>query len=152
MDLTAQDIRLLAALQRDSRLSTAELAEVAGMSPSAAWRRVKRLESAGVIRAWRAEADPRACGLGFQAIVHVQLTRHEPENLSAFIRAMETRPEVMDCFATTGEADYHLRVLCADIDAYNRFLEDFLFRVPGVSSARTNVVLREIKRSATLPL
>jgi DNA-binding Lrp family transcriptional regulator len=152
MQLEPQDIRLLAALQRDSRLSTADLAEVAGMSASAAWRRVKRLEAEGVIRAWRAEADPRACGLTFQAIVHVQLTRHEPDTLDRFIRAMTSRDEVMDCFATTGDADYHLRVLCADIDAYNRFLEEFLFRVPGVASARTNVVLREVKRSATLPL
>jgi Lrp/AsnC family transcriptional regulator, leucine-responsive regulatory protein len=62
------------------------------------------------------------------------------------------RREVLDCFATTGEADYHLRVMCADLEAYNGFLEDFLFRLPGIATVRTNLVLREIKQGAPLPL
>lgn len=152
MKLEDQDIRILAALQRDARMSNAELAELVNMSPSACWRRVRLLEAEGVIRAYRAEVDPRSCGLDFHAIVHVQLTRHDPGKLADFIRAVKSRPEVMECFATTGEADYHLRVLCPDIEAYNRFLEDFLFRIPGVASVRTNVVLRELKHAAVLPI
>lgn len=150
--LETQDLKILAALQRDARIANADLAAQAGLSTSACWRRVRQLESAGVIRAYRAEVDPAACGLTFHAIVHVQLTRHEPANLERFIHAITRRPEVMDCYATAGDADYHLRILCADLDAYNRFLEDFLFRVPGVASARTNLVLREIKRARVLPL
>ena len=80
----------------------------------------------------------------------MQLARHDPEAITAFIRSVSTRREVQECYATTGAADYHLRVVCADIDAYNRFLEEFLFRLPAVRSAQTNVVLKEVKRSAVL--
>lgn len=150
--LDAQDIALLTEVQRDARLSTAELAQRCALSTSSCWRRLKSLEARGVIRAWQARLDPAACGLTFHALVHVQLDRHERGNLEAFIAAIGDRPEVMDCFATTGTEDYHLRVLCRDIDAFNRFLEDFLFRIPGVASARTNVILRDLKRENALPL
>ncbi|MEZ5500215.1 MAG: Lrp/AsnC family transcriptional regulator [Steroidobacteraceae bacterium] len=150
--LEAQDKRILEMLQRDGRMSNADLAEATGMSASACWRRVRQLEAVGAIRGYRAEIDPRVCGLGFQAIVHVQLTRHDPDRLAEFISAVQHRPEVLECFATTGDADYHLRVVSADIDAYNRFLDEFLFRVPGVASARTNVILKELKHHSALPL
>jgi DNA-binding Lrp family transcriptional regulator len=152
MELEDQDRRLLRILQRQGRISNQDLADAAAMSTSACWRRVKALEDAGIIRHYAAVADPRACGLGFHAIVHVQLARHEERFVEGFVEAISRRPEVLDCFATTGEADYHLRVLCADLDAYNAFLEGFLFRVPGVESARTNLVLREVKHELALPL
>ena len=91
--------------------------------------------------------NPQAAGLQFQAIVHVQLTRHSDADLTAFIRGVETRAEVVECYATTGQSDYQMRVLCRDLEAYNAFLETFLFRLPAVASAQTNVVLREIKRN-----
>lgn len=105
-----------------------------------------------MIEGYRARVSPQAVGLGFQALVHVQLTRHNPEHLNEFITAMEARPEVLDCYATTGQADYHLRVLCKDIAAYNDFLEGFLFRLSAVESAQTNVVLKEIKRNPSVPV
>lgn len=147
MQLDARDIRILASLQRDSRLSNADLAEEAGMSASALWRRVKALEEAGIITGYGAMVSPKAMGLGFQAIVHVHLTRHDPERIVEFIRAVESNAMVQECYATTGQADYHLRVLAPDLDAYNRFLEDFLFRQRAVASAQTNVVLRTIKQN-----
>lgn len=152
MEIDDRDRRLLRLVQRDCRLSTAEMAEAVGMSTSACWRRLRAFEEAGLVTGYRAEVDAARAGLGFQAIVHVQLTRHDPDRLTEFIRAVERREEVMDCFATTGQADYHLRVLCRDIAAYNLFLEDFLFRLAGVQSAQTNVVLREIKRSSAVPV
>jgi len=145
--LDARDLRLLKLLQEDCRRSNAELAEAVGMSASALWRRVRALEEAGVIERYGAVVNPAQMGLGFQAIVHVHLTRHDPDRIVEFIRAVETKSEVQECYATTGQADYHLRVLCRDLEAYNRFLEDFLFRLPAVDSAQTNVVLRTIKRS-----
>lgn len=147
MKLDYRDHVLLKHLQRDSRISNADLATHAGMSPSACWRRVKALEEAGVIDRYGALLNPVAAGLHFQAIVHVQLARHSEEDLTAFIRAVETRHEVVECYATTGQSDYQMRVLCTDLDAYNVFLETFLFRLPAVASAQTNVVLREIKRN-----
>ena len=148
MDVTDQKALLL--LQQDSRLSNAQLAERLNISASACWRRVKALEETGVIERYAAVVNPRAMGLGFEAIVHVHLRRHDTEALERFITAVERRDEVIECYATTGQADYHLRVLCADIDAYNVFLERFLFAQTAVKSAQTNVVLRRIKSNAPL--
>lgn len=145
MDLDDRDRRLLKLVERDSRLSHAEMAEAVGMSTSACWRRLRAFEEAGIIRGYGARLDRQAVGLAFHAILHIQLTRHEPAHLTDFIRAISTREEVRDCYATTGQADYHLRVRCRDIDAFNRFLEDFLFRLPAVASAQTNVILRDLK-------
>lgn len=144
--LSETDIKILSELQKDSRIPNAELADRVGMSTSACWRRVKALEDSGVIERYAIQVSPRKMGLEFHALVHVQLTRHAPDKIVDFIRAVEASPEVKECYATTGQADYHLRVLTKDIDAYNRFLESFLFRLPAVSSAQTNVVLRTIKR------
>lgn len=146
MQLDARDLRILSHLQNDSRMSNADLAAQVGMSASALWRRIRALEEAGVIERYGAIVNPARLGLGFQAIVHVQLTRHEPGEIVQFIRAVEGCNDVRECYATTGQSDYHLRVQCRDLDAYNRFLEEFLFRQPAVASAQTNVVLREIKR------
>ncbi len=145
--LDDRDRRILTLLQNDSRVSNAELADAVGMSASALWRRVRALEEEGVIERYGALVNPAEMGLTFEAIVHVHLTRHDPDKIVDFIRAVEISPEVQECYATTGQADYHLRVLCRDLSAYNTFLEDFLFRLPAVASAQTNVVLRTIKRN-----
>jgi Lrp/AsnC family leucine-responsive transcriptional regulator len=150
--LDDRDRRLLTLLQRDSRTPTAQLAEAAGMSASACWRRVRAYEEAGLITGYGIRLNPDRAGLGFHAVVHVQLTRHEPAHLAGFIRAVQGRDEVLECFATTGQSDYHLRVMCPDIAAYNRFLEEFLFRLPAVQSAQTNVVLRVVKQGQPLPV
>lgn len=145
MNLDDRDRKILTLLQRDSRISNADLAEAVGMSASALWRKIRALEDAGVITGHTIRVSHAAMGMQFQAIVHVELTRHNPDGIENFIRAVQTCPEVQDCYATTGRADYHLRVLCEDLAAYNRFLDDFLFRLPAVSSAQTNVVLKSIK-------
>ncbi len=152
MTLKDTDRRILRRLQRDGRMSNQDLADATAMSTSACWRRVRALEETGAIRGYVALADPAACGLTFHAIVHVQLARHDEGLVERFVREIREREEVLDCFATTGEADYHLRVLCADLAAYNAFLETFLFRLPGVESARTNLVLREVKQEIALPV
>lgn len=147
MNLDQRDLKILELLQIDSRISNSDLADAVGMSTSALWRRVRALEEAGVIDRYGAVVNPTAMGLSFEAIVHVQLTRHDPDKIVKFIQAVEASPEVQDCFATTGQADYHLRVLCADLAQYNQFLEGFLFRLPAVASAQTNVILRAVKRN-----
>ena len=151
-NLTEQDRALRRALQQDARITNQELAERAGMSASACWRRVRALEEAGVVRRYAAILDAGRAGLGFHAIAHVTLTRHDHRHVDTFIAEVARRPEVLDCFAVTGEADYHLRVVCADLDAYNRFLEAFLFRLPGIANVRTNLVLKDIKQGTALPL
>jgi len=147
MQIDRKDHFILDALQKDCRLSNSELAQSVGMSASSCWRRVRALEEAGAITRYGAHVDPEKIGLGFHAIVHVQLTRHNPDKLTEFLAAINARTEIQECFATTGQLDYHMRVLCVDIAAYNRFLEDFLFLQPGVQSVQTNVVLRAIKEA-----
>lgn len=150
--LTEPDRRLLRLLQGDARISNQELAEAAGMSASACWRRVKALEEAGVIAGYVALLEPEKAGFAFSAIVHITLLRHERAHVDHFIEAVSRRPEVLECFATTGEADYHLRIVSPDKESYNRFLDDFLFRLPGIAHVRTNVVLKDIKVTSRLPL
>jgi DNA-binding Lrp family transcriptional regulator len=142
-----RDRQILSLLQQDARISNADLAEKIGMSASALWRRVRMLEEAGAIERYGAIVNPAVLGLEFQAIVHVHLTRHDPEKLDEFIQAIEGNALVQECYATTGQADYHLRVLAPGLEAYNSFLEQFLFRLPAVASAQTNMVLRTIKQN-----
>jgi len=150
--LGAKDRRLLAELQRDSRQTTQQLAEKTGMSPSATWRRIKNLEDAGVIDRYAVIVNPRKAGFGLSSMVQVSLARHEQANVDNFVREVLRHPEVLECFATSGEADFHLRVVVEDIDAYNMFLDDFIFKLPGVSQVRSNIVLKEIKADTALPI
>ncbi len=150
--LENKDRRILAELQRDARLTMQELGDRTGMSSSACWRRVKSLEAAGIIDRYAAIVDTRKAGFNFSAVVHVSLARHEQKNVERFVKEVLRHPEVLECFATSGEADFHLRVVAEDIDAYNAFLDDFIFRLPGVSQVRSNIVLKEIKADTALPL
>ena len=149
-EVQAADRQLLKALQEDGRISNQDLAERGNMSASACWRRVKALEEGGVIERYTALIDPEAVGLSFHAMVHVVLSRHQAGHVENFIQAVMTRAEVLDCFATTGDADYHLRVRCRDLSAYNAFLEEFMFALEGVSTVKTNLILRQLKHETRL--
>lgn len=149
--LSDRDRQILHELQRDGRITTQELAKKVGMSTSACWRRVRALEESGVIDRYTVICDPRRSGFGLSSMTLVSLVRHEQKNVEKFVREVQRHPEVLECFATSGEADYHLRVVAEDIDAYNRFLDDFILRLPGVSQVRSNIVLKEIKADTALP-
>ena len=131
-DQTDQEILRL--LQKDSRISNADLAERVGLSASSCWRRVRALEQSGVIRRYSIQVDEEKLGQTFEAIVHVQLTRHDRAQLGDFVRAVQGNAVVRACYATTGQSDYHLMVRCRDLHAYNAFLEEFLFRLHSGSS------------------
>lgn len=149
--LEAKDRRILTELQRDSRLTMQELGTRVGMSSSACWRRVKSLEEGGVIDRYAVIVNTRKAGFGLSSVAHVSLERHEQKNVDNFVREVSRHPEILECFATSGEADFYLRVVVEDIDAYNRFLDDFIFKLPGVSQVRSNIVLKEIKSDTALP-
>lgn len=146
-----KDRAILKELQVDSRVTMQQLAQKVGMSASACWRRVRALEEAGVIDRYAALLDPRKAGFSLSAMTLVSLARHEHDNVEHFVREVERHPEILECYATSGEADFHLRVVVEDMDAYNRFLDDFIFRLPGVSQVRSNIVLKEIKADTALP-
>ena len=149
--LESKDRRILCELQRDSRTTMHELADRVGMSSSACWRRVKALESDGIIRRYTVIVDTKKAVFGLSSMVNVSLARHEQKNVDHFVREVSRHPEVLECFATTGEADFHLRVVVENMDAYNEFLDEFIFKLPGVSRVRSNIVLKEIKTDTALP-
>jgi len=149
--LAKKDRVILAELQRDSRLTMQQLADRVGMSSSACWRRVRSLEESGVIARYAAILDPKKAGFSLSSMTRVTLARHEKQHVEDFIKEVERHPEVLECFATSGEADFHLRVVVEDMDAYNAFLDNFIFRLPGVSQVRSDIVLKEIKADTALP-
>jgi DNA-binding Lrp family transcriptional regulator len=149
--LDRKDRAILKALQQDSRLTMQQLAALTGMSSSACWRRVKSLEDSGVIDRYAVVVNAQKAGFTLSSMTLVSLARHEEKNVENFVKEVARHPEVLECFATSGEADFHLRVVVEDMEAYNRFLDDFIFRLPGVSQVRSNIVLKEIKLDTALP-
>ncbi len=150
MDRT--DLRILDRLQRDGRISNQFLAEEVGISPAACWRRVKALEETGIIDRYAALLGRPQLGLNLCAFVHITLARHIQESTTSFEQAVLTRPEVLECFATTGDADFILQVVTADIASFDRFLEEFLFSLPQIGQVRSNIALRALKLDTALPL
>ena len=150
--ITDIDRKLIRLLQEDCRVSNHDLAARAGLSTSACWRRVRALEEAGVISRCVALVDPEITGLGFRAMVHVSLVRTDRKYVNEFISCVKLRPEVLQCFATAGTPDYHLLVMCEDLNAYNRFYDEFLFKLASIGNVTTNLILQTIKSEIKLPL
>ena len=145
-------MKILDALQQDGRQSNQALADRVGISTAACWRRVKTLEEEGVIQRYAALLSRSRLGLDLCAFVHISLARHVQESTVPFEQAVMERPEVMECFATTGDADFILRVVTTSIEAFDKFLEQFLFGLPQVSQVRSNIALRELKLDTALAL
>lgn len=146
------DRKILRILQSDGRVTNQQLAEHVGLSPAASWRRVKALEESGVIRGYSARLDPQLVNLGMCVLLNVSLTRHAKDVTQDFINAVKDRPEVLQCWALTGDYDFTLRVVSPDMAAFDRFLEDFIFTLPGVSQVKSNIALRQIKDDTALPI
>lgn len=150
--LDRTDLSILALLQREGRLSNADLAERVNLSASATLRRVQRLEAEGVIAGYAARLDPKRLGLGLQAFVRLQLARHDRESIAQFVAQVEAWDEVVACHALTGDMDYLLHVVVADLDHFSRFLLDHLLASAGVADVNTSFVLRAVKQGQGLPL
>ena len=150
--LDRTDLRMLAVLQSEGRITNAELAERVSMSPSACLRRLQRLEADGIVTGYAAQIDPQAVGLGLQAFVRVQLARHEADAIERFVEKVEGWEEVVACHALTGDMDYLLHVYVADLKDFSRFLLDHLLNASGVADVNSSFVLRTVKRSPSLPL
>ncbi len=146
------DLRLLAALQDAGRMTNAELAASINLSPSACLRRLQRLEADQVILGYTARIDPQAVGLGLQAFVRVQLSRHESAAVESFVAQVNTWDEVTACHALTGDMDYLLHVYVADLKDFSRFLLDHLLNAAGVADVNSSFVLRTVKAAGSLPL
>ena len=146
------DRRILNVLQENARIANVELANRVGVSASPCWRRVRELEETGVITRYVTLVDPAALGLQVSVFVQVTLDKQVEGALEIFEQAVLARPEVMECYLMTGDADYHLRVVVADLTAYERFLMDHLTRIPGIANIRSGFALKQVKYTTALPL
>lgn len=144
--------RMLYELQKDARVSVQELARRVGMSATPCWRRLKEIERAGLIRRHTVLLDREALGLKECLLAHVTLLRHAGSSVDEFEQAVVLHPEVIECYSTTGDSDYILKIVVPDMKAYDTFLHREIFNIPGVANVRTAVVLREVKYDTLLPL
>lgn len=142
MPVNALDLKIIAALEGDARISFAALAEHVGLSKTPCWKRVKALEEAGLIRGYTTTLDPAQLGFGLEAFVQVSI---DFELSDAFEAAVRNNPLIWRCHATTGEADYLLHILAVDMVALDRQLRQELSRLPGVRRTVTSMSTREIK-------
>lgn len=152
MNLSRADRRLLDALQEDATRSQAELAEIAGMSRTSCWRRIRDFEENGLIERQVALLDPHEAGFQIQVLLAVAMTEHTDDNRHSFERHVALLPEVTECFSVSGERDYLLHVVVRDMDAYNTFLNSQILRHAAVRSASSTFVLRRVKYTTRLPI
>lgn len=152
LELDRIDRRILNVIQQDARISNADLAREVDLSPSPCWRRLKALQEAGVIRQHVSLLDADAVGLPVSVFVSVSLDKQIEDNLARFEAAVRERPEVMECYLMTGEADYLLRVVVPDLRAYERLVLEQLTRIPGVANIKSSFALKQVSYKTALPL
>ena len=148
---TALDRKILSSLQSDSRLSNQDIAETIGSSASSVWRRVRVMEEAGIIKGLNLSLSAQSLGLSETVIVQVSLSKHNEKNTKAFTRLVGNTPEVMECYAVTGDHDYQLKVLATDMRAFYRFLEDTLMSQDYIAKSSSTVVMSIIKETGSIP-
>jgi Lrp/AsnC family leucine-responsive transcriptional regulator len=151
-DLDRTDLRLLAQLQADGRISNLKLAEAVSLSPTAVLARVQRLTRDGFITGYEARLDPQRLGLGMLVFVEVLLDRTTPNVFEQFKAAVQVHPQILECHMVAGGFDYLLKLRCADMNAYREFAGQVLWPLPGVRETRTYAVMEEVKNSSRLPL
>lgn len=153
MELDRYDRAILAALQRDGRMSNQELADRIGLSPSPCLRRVRALEEAGLIGGYHALVDARKLGLSLMALLRVSMDKHTPERFANFEALVGDIPEVLECLLITGQkSDYQLKIAVRDMDHYQHLLLNRITRIEGVTVVETHFVLRRIFDHRPLPV
>lgn len=152
MKLDRYDKLILEALQQDGRISNVQLAGLVSLSESACLRRVRALEESGMIDRYAALVSQPKVGLSGNVFVHIGLHREEQSELAAFEQAVRNIPEVMECYLMTGEFDYLLRVVVADMADFERIHKEELTRLPGVARVNSSVAIRKVLKRTALPL
>jgi DNA-binding Lrp family transcriptional regulator len=152
MNLDNFDKKLLSALQKDGRISNVELAEAINLSESACLRRVRALEEKGFIDRFVALLDQKRVGLTDTVFVHIVLKREEKSELLAFEKAVKEIPEILECYLMTGEFDYLLHIVVANMADFERLHNDSLTQLPGVSRVNSSFAIRTVQKTTQLPL
>jgi len=153
MNLDAYDRRILTELQQDGRISNQDLADRIGLSPSPCLRRVRALHETGIITGYRALLDASQLGLTLMALIHISMDRHTPERFSNFEQRVSALPQVLECLLITGQdADYQLKVVVRDMQAYQDLLLNHITRIEGVSGVHSSFVMRRVIDTTALPV
>ena len=146
------DLRILDQMQGDARLSNVDLAERVGLSPSPCLRRLRKLETDGVIQGYMTFVDQAKVGLPVSVFISVALKEQSESALEEFETSVSTLPQVMECYLMTGTADYLLRVVTQDLSDYERFLKNHLTRIPAIASIQSSFALKQVSYRNVLPL
>jgi len=153
MKLDNYDKAILNALQENGRLTNQEIADQIGLSPSACLRRFKALEESGVIKGYRTLLDSKKLGLDLMALIHISMDKHTKERFSQFEKSVQSMPNVLECLLLTGQsADYQLKVLVKDLEAYQDLLLNHITQITGVSGVHTSFVLRKVIDKTGIPI
>ena len=150
--LDRYDRAILKTLQENGRASNVELSDSANLSAPQCYRRVRRMESDGIIRGYAAQVDPGAIGFGVVAFVNLNIDREQYKHARSMEKAIRQFPEILECYTISGDFDYLLKVVATDLKSLSSFLTDRLMQVPGVAGVRSMVCLEEIKPASPLPL
>lgn len=150
--LDSTDRKILNLLQTEPGINATAIGEKIGLSQSACWRRMQRMREEGVINDQPVMLDREKVGLTTMVFAHVKLTSHGRSNLSAFADAVREYPEVMDCYIVLGNVDFLLRIVAADIKAYEQFFFEKLSQLPGIQEVTSSIVLSDIKHTTALPI
>ncbi len=151
-ELSLIDSKILKIVQHQGKISLQELAEKCNTSTATCWRRLCNLEEAGIITGYHAVIDRRKLGLDICALVFLSIEHQYKQAVKEIELMIENRVEVLECYRTTGSSDFTLRIVARDIASYDKFIQDFLFALPGVSNVQSNIVLSEIKYTSHLPI
>jgi Lrp/AsnC family transcriptional regulator len=151
-DLSITDREILKLLQADADMPVADIAARVGLSASPCWRRIARLQKEGVIERRVALLNAKRLGLGLVVFANVKLAKHQSSLLREFEQAIVAYPEVTECYTMTGNMDYLLRIVTADIQSYEKFLREHLSQMPAVLEVHSSIAITEIKYSTQLPL
>lgn len=146
------DRKIVRILQAEPGVAVQELAVRVGLSHTPCWRRIKKLEERGVIAGRAVLLDPEAVGLPITAFAHIRMKSHEEDTLEAFERMARQRPEIVECFSMSGEADFLLRIVMASVADYEVFLKKTLLHMPGVGSVNSSFALKCVKLTTMLPV
>jgi Lrp/AsnC family transcriptional regulator len=150
--LDATDKRIICALQQNPDLSVAEIGEWVGLSSTPCWRRIKRMETEGIITGRALMLDPKKLGLGVSVFASVKLKQHDEETLERFESAAIARDEIVECFIMGGDSDYLLRIVVGDIEEYEHFLKKVLLHLPAVGAVNSSFALKCVKLTTKLPI
>lgn len=146
------DLQILQALQENADYSMHEIGERVGLSHTPCWRRVKKLEQSGLIKKRIALLDANALNLSVSVHAYITIKSHDEQSLNAFEQAVQNVPEIVECYSTTGDKDYLLRVIVSTVDAYEQLLKKQLVHLPNVASINSTFALKQVKYTTELPL